>query len=133
MRPIQRREGRNKSKNEENRNLGCHKTSTKERFIIQENSRAHGTEFKRNSSGASAAQNMSLGQVVLKTSIFTIQPFIVVLDERRFTVQTIARSFGIICGSVHTVLTEILEMTKLYARRLTTEDQLKKLTFARYF
>lgn len=49
-----------------------------------------------------------------------------VLDDRRQTVQQIAKSIGISSGSVHAVLTDILGMSKLSARwvpRMLTPDQ----------
>lgn len=58
-----------------------------------------------------------------------------VLDDSHLTVQQIAKSIGISSGSVHTVLTEILEISKFSARlvprMLTSEQKLKRVVISR--
>ena len=58
-----------------------------------------------------------------------------VLYDWWFTVQQIAKFIGISSGSVHTVLTEILEMSKLSAgcipRRLTPKPKLKRVNISK--
>ena len=58
-----------------------------------------------------------------------------VLDDRDLTVKQIAKPIGISSGLIHTILTEILGMSKLSARwilrMLTPEYKLKRVDISR--
>ena len=112
----------NTSKNRQNKGLSSYKVSTKEKKIHDDMVQIFAEDFPSDAT----VKMWDAEWVAINCMVW---------DERHLTVQQISKFIGISSDLVHTVLTVILQMSKLFARwvprKQMPEHKLKRVNISR--